>query len=106
LSEDSLIRQLMTSSRCEVCGRSYEEENIVILGHQAEMWVLKINCPACHSQSLLAALIGEDKVTEPATDLAEPEIEKFKEMLVINGNEVLDMHNLLRDYKGNFTGLF
>jgi hypothetical protein len=105
LSEESLIKQLMTSSKCEVCGRNYEEDNIIIMGHEAEMWVLKVNCSACHSQSLLAALIEEDVAVEPITDLIGYEIEKFKDVLILP-DEVLDMHIFLKDYTGNFTQLF
>jgi hypothetical protein len=105
LSEDSLIKQLMTSSQCEVCGRNFEEDDIVIMGNSAKMWVLKIFCSCCHSQLMMAALVENDKIVEPITDLVGFEFEKFKEIF-ITGDEVLDMHNLLKNFDGNFSELF
>jgi hypothetical protein len=110
LPEEDLIRQLMTSSQCEVCGKLYEEDNVSIIGHDADMCVLQVCCGACHSQSLLVALFGANNDTEsvPLTnlsDLTEFETRKF-ENVIITVDDVLDMSNYLMGFKGNCSHLF
>ncbi len=113
MSDESFVRQLMASAKCEVCGQPYEENNINVLGHEEEMWVLQVNCGACHSQSLIAALIDEGPATEENTnspieeisDLLDYEQEEFKDR-IITGNDFLDMCNFLNGYEGNFSQLF
>jgi hypothetical protein len=109
LSGESLIKQLMTSSKCEVCGQHHKEEDIVILGHVDEMWVLQVFCSACHSQALLAALIDENEDTEynpvkELTDLMETEIQRF-ENTIITANDVLDMQIYLSGFQGTIDKL-
>ena len=118
MSEEDLIKQLKCSSNlseCKVCGRLFNKEDIDILGHEEEMWVLRISCSACHSQSLLAALIDEEGYTEPTpggpspveglSDLMETEAEKFKDV-IITSDDVLDMHDYLSGFQGDYSELF
>jgi len=98
----------MAVSRCEVCGYSYEEENINILGHHDDMWVVEVCCGSCHSQSLLAALIDEDSASggvENLTDLTDSEIQLFKD-IVITADDVLDMCIFLDRYRGDARQIF
>ncbi len=109
MSGDEVIRRYTTSSQCEVCGQSYQEEDVRIVGHGGEIWVLHVNCGSCHSQSLLAALIDENETcesgpVEPLTDLGEDETSRFEDV-EITSNDVLDMFNFLKGFGGNFSQL-
>jgi hypothetical protein len=106
LSDDNVIKQLVAESQCEVCGRFFEAEDIRILGHYEEMWVLQVCCGACHSESMLAALENEDPESlEIISDLTETEFEKF-ESVVITGDDVLDTYNFLIGFQGDCSRLF
>jgi hypothetical protein len=107
VSGDEVIRCYTTSSQCEVCGNSYQEEDVRIVGHDGEIWVLHVNCASCHSQSLLAALMDENESgpVEPLTDLGNDEVTKF-ENIEITSNDVLDMLNFLKGFGGSFSQLF
>ncbi len=110
MSDESLVKQLLTSSKCEVCGQLYEEVNISVLGHNEEMWVLHVSCGGCHTQSLLAAMIDEENESEAEsveklTDLLENEEDNFKD-IIVTSNDVLDMFIFLDDFRGDISRLF
>lgn len=107
MSEENLVRQLMASAKCDVCGRSFEEDDIKILGHDENIWVLEVNCGTCHAQSMLAALKDEEvveKSVEEISDLLETELEQFGDV-VITGDDVLDMHIFLENFEGDIFQL-
>ncbi len=104
--EEGLIKRLMASIKCGVCGQCYEVDNINILGQQEDLWFLSASCPACHTRCLVAAVIKEGRVPEVITDLAEAELDKFRKVGVLTADEVLDMHNFLKDFDGDFSRLF
>lgn len=106
LIEESVIKKLMALTKCGVCGQCYEVDNIHVLGHEKDLWFLKAYCSACHSQSLVAAVIKEGRMPDFITDLTEAELDKFKNADVVTADDVLDAHILLRDVDGDFSQLF
>jgi len=103
---ESIIKKLMSSIKCAVCGQRYEEDGIKILGHQEDLWLLRVSCPVCHTQCLAAAVIKEDKAPQVITDLTGVEQEKFTSVDRLTADEVLDMHNFLKNFDGDFSLLF
>jgi len=104
--EENLIKRLMTSVKCSVCGQHYKTGNIGVLGHEGDLWFLRVSCSACNTQYLAAAIIREDKVPEVITDLTEAELDKLSNTDKLTSDEVLDMHNFLKDFDGDFSRLF
>ena len=105
LVEESLIKKLVASVKCGVCGQRYELENINILGHRQDLWYMGALCSACRTRSLVAVVVKEDRVREVITDLADTELDKFKGMGVLTADDVLDMHNFLEEFSGDFSQL-
>ena len=103
---ESIIKKLMSSIKCAVCGQRYEEDGIKILGHQEDLWLLRVSCLVCHTQCLAAAVIKEDKAPQVITDLTGAELEKFRSVDRLSADEVLDMHNFLKNFDGDFSLLF
>ncbi len=103
---EGIIKRLMSSIKCAVCGQRYEKDSIKILGQQEDLWFLSVSCSACHTRCLVAAVIKEDRAPEVITDLTEAELEKFRNVDRLTGNEVLDVHNFLKDFDGDFSRLF
>ncbi len=104
--EEGLIKRLIASIKCGICGQCYEVDNISILGHRQSLWYLRALCSACHTQCLLAAVIKEDRLPEFITDLTNAELDKFRDIGVLTADDVLDMHNFLRDFRGDVPRLF
>jgi hypothetical protein len=53
----------------------------------------------------VAAVVKEDKVLEAVTDLTKAELHKFRDN-VIEGDDVLTMHNFMKEFDGDFSQLF
>ncbi len=102
--EESLIKKLLASIKCSVCGRHYEAGNVSIIGHRQDTWYLRAQCPSCHAHSLVTAVLKEDSLPQSLSDLSEYEQRKFKNNQ-INGDDVLDMHNALKDFGGDLSDL-
>lgn len=103
--EERLIKKLMTSMKCESCGRHYEVYNIDVLGHREDLWFLKAFCSTCHTQCLVAAIVREERVSKAVTELTETELDESEDN-VIEIDDVLKMHTFLKDFDGNFSRLF
>ena len=104
--EESLVKRLVASVQCNVCGQHYEVDNIDILDHEEDLWFLRVSCPTCNTQYLMAAIIKVDKVTEVITDLTEAELDRFSNVVSLTHDETLDMHNFLKGFDGDFSRLF
>lgn len=104
--EENLIKRLMTSIKCGVCGQRYGVDNIDVLGHREDLWFLRVVCRSCHTQALVAAVVKEDRLPEVITDLTEAELDRFRDVGVLTADDVLDMHNFLKDFGGGFFRLF
>ena len=103
---ESLIKKLMASMECGVCGQHYEVDNIEVLRHEEGLWFLRVGCVACHIQYLAAVVIKEGEAPEVITDLTEAELDKFGNMDKLTADEILDMHNFLKDFDGDFSRFF
>jgi len=103
---ESIIKRLMSSVKCAVCEQCYEGNSIKIIGHQEDLWFLSVFCSACHSRFLVAAVIKEDMAPKVITDLTEAEQGKFRNIDKLIANDVLDMHNFLKDFDGDLSQLF
>jgi len=104
--EESMIKRLLASIKCGVCGKRYAVNSVSILGHCEDLWYLKALCSACHTQSLVAVVIKEDGMLEPVTDLTKAELDRFRDIDVLTADDVLDTHNFLKGFDGDFSQLF
>ena len=104
--EEGLIKRLMASIKCGVCGQHYQADNVDILGHEEDLWFLAAVCSACHTQCLVAAVITEDRVPEVISDLTAVELDRLRNRGLVTADEVLDMHNFLKGFDGDFSRLF
>jgi hypothetical protein len=102
----ALIRYLLSQIRCPVCDHHYSPDDILVMGHQDELWILAILCPECETSGLILAIVeGQQEPSEPFTDLTPEEIGRFKGRGPITADDVLDFHELLRDYRGDLADL-
>ena len=104
--EESLLKKLMATIKCGVCGRGYDTENVDIVGREENLWFLKALCPHCHTECLVAAVVKREKVPENTGDLTRAELKRFAGAHALTGDDLLDMHNFLKDFNGDFSRLF
>lgn len=101
-----LIRYLVTRIRCAICKTRYRPQDIHILAHQGESWLMAVECHECHTQGLVFAVVQEGEAQPVVTELTPEEQAKFQEMPPLDADDVLDVHQFLRDFNGDFIKLF
>ena len=104
--EERVVKKLMTSVKCSSCGQNYHMRNVKIIGNHQDLWFLQTSCSSCHSRYLITAIINQDENPGMVSDLTDAEFTKFEHSRALNADDVLDMHSFLKDFNGDFSGLF
>jgi hypothetical protein len=105
---DRLVKQAVLNAvgKCATCGQPLDAGGVQIIGHQEDLWFVSLSCHKCHTRGLVAALIREQKEPEIITDLSPIELASASERSTVAADDVLDMHEFLRDFDGDFANLF
>lgn len=112
--QSSEVRRIVLSvvEDCIQCRQRFSLDDMRIVGRNGNLWVLAVRCPECASQSFVAAVVGEHDdgttVEAAAIDLVDEEyIEPESEPVApVEVDDVLDMHEFLDEFDGNFLRLF
>jgi hypothetical protein len=104
--EERIVKKLMASVKCTNCGQNYQMRNVKILGNHQDLWFLQVSCSSCHSRYLITAVINQDSNPDIVSDLTDVEFTKFNHSRTLNADDVLDMYSFLKEFDGDFSGLF
>lgn len=100
------IRYLLSNLRCPVCHSRYTPDNILDLGRKNDLWFMALSCPECETNGLVVVILhAEPGSEELPTELVPEEFSWFEGRGVITGDDVLDFHEFLRDYRGDMAEL-
>ena len=103
--DEGFVKQLLSHIKCGVCGQHYDPSHVKVLRHEREVWFLSVFCPGCKSRGLVVAAIRKERA-EVISELSEAEISKFTVSPPVGAEDVLEMHEFLKDFKGDFSSLF
>jgi hypothetical protein len=84
-----LVRYLKETTKCPNCKKNFLNKNIIILAILPSEAVIQLDCNKCRCATLVTAGKNLDSL---ATG--------------INKNDILDMHNFLSRFNGDFKNLF
>ena len=101
--EHLLIKHLIANIKCAVCQHHYKAEDIQIVDHRDDIWVMAVICRQCRTHGLIFAIIKE--AIPAITEMSPGERAKFKKMPQIEADEILDVHRLLENFDGGFVEL-
>ena len=87
--------------RCANCGAVYGRDSMVVAGNRDEYWFVRCTCEACGTQGLGVVIVKSVADAPPAA--AQTAFLDDERILV---DDVLEAHELLRDYVGDVHGLF
>jgi hypothetical protein len=104
--EERTVKKLMTSLKCTSCGHNYQMDDVKVLGNHQDLYFLQVTCSSCHSQFLITATINTSDNTQIISDLTDAEFVKFQDSRSPSANDVLDMHSFLKEFDGDFSGIF
>lgn len=105
--------------RCSVCHHHFGSDDIQVVSRRSDMWMMVVSCSECHSRNFVAAVLGDGdpdeaqmalrrlsesnrgaignpELDEPAAEPGEP----------VSIDDVLDMHEYLAGFDGDFSALF
>jgi hypothetical protein len=100
-----LVKHLVASIPCAICQHHHEPGNVRIVDRHGEIWIIAVKCDHCGAQGLVFAMIQEGEEPVITSELTSQERARFREMPRVNADDVLDVHEFLRDFDGNFAGL-
>lgn len=110
------VRRIVLSvlEECSQCYYPHSLDDFQVVGRRDGLWVLRVHCTACHAEVYVAAVVGEAGFDVAETDgidwleaadvLVEDEIEDEPEPVTVD--DVLDMHEFLETFDGDFHALF
>jgi hypothetical protein len=103
------LRTQLSAFSCSSCGRSYRPSQIRVLAQREELFFVKLSCRGCGTHSVAIVTIQVDE-GEPAQldagDLQEPLEHAPDGDSAVTGEYLLEMHDFLRGFDGDFRGLF
>lgn len=114
---------LKRMERCSVCHRHFSTDDVHIINRQPDMWTMMVECTDCHSRNFVAALMNDGDAGEARLALRElsdtiaqelaPETQQIatpEESApagdAVDANDVVDMHQFLDEFDGDFKRLF
>jgi hypothetical protein len=91
------------SVRCANCGATYGRDSIAVIGNRGEYWFVRCACVSCGTQWLGVVIVRRVAEGPPVEvmNADSPAAEAGWRM-----DDVLEAHELLRDYRGDAHGLF
>lgn len=115
--QSSEVRRIVLSvvEDCIQCQQRFSVDDMRVVGRNGNLWVLAVRCPGCASQSFVAAVVGEHDdgttVEAAAIDLIDEDTSDFETDALdhaepVEVDDVLDMHQFLEEFDGNFMRLF
>lgn len=105
-SQERLLKQLVSTFRCHVCRRSFEREQVRVTARHEQLWIVSVRCTSCRNQQVFWVALKDREEEVVLRDVTEDEQERFDEMPPVNGDDVLDMHEFLTGFNGDFIRLF
>jgi hypothetical protein len=97
-----IVSQIKRTMKCPDCKTRYTDEDIEIIGSLGDEQVFfHAWCIHCETQSVINVQIDPSWFNCP-----EPHLGNAPRMGHVSSNEVLDMHNFLKEFNGDFTQLF
>jgi hypothetical protein len=122
-SSENQIKRIVLDrmDRCGICHRSFEPEDVHVLSRKPDFWMMLVQCTDCHAKSFVAAVMKDGdprearlalrQLTEQAesgtvTIEAESGEELLEDVEPISAHDVLDMHEFLETFDGDFKKLF
>ncbi len=102
--------------RCSVCHHSFVPDDIHVISRKSDMWMMVVECSECRGRNFVAAVLNDgdpseaqlalrrlsergDRIELPATTSSSGES-------AVSVDDVLDMHEFLRGFDGDFRHLF
>ena len=104
--------------RCGVCHHVFVADDIHVLSRKPDMWMMVVECTECHARNFVAAVLNDGDASEAQLALRRlseaatrattirPEAPDAEPRKPVTIDDLLDLHEFLRDFDGDFKRLF
>lgn len=133
MDSEGQIKQIVLDriERCAVCHREFKADDIKVIARRPDVWTMLVECTDCHARNFVAAVMNdgdpqaarlalrrltEDAINRGTIDFGETEVSLEPELTqerpadpsapAIDAGDVVDMHQFLNDFDGDFKRLF
>jgi hypothetical protein len=108
------LRTELTSCGCAACGRPYRAPDIHVLAERDGLFFIDLGCASCGSKAVAIVTIELDESGAQAADLSDLDhVPPDADGRWVDGpgppigpDDVLAVHEFLRDFDGDFAALF
>jgi hypothetical protein len=113
-----LFRSLGITMECPRCGKHYDLSDITLRSQAGNTYRLKLNCNYCHTPVSATVAISGDfgriaekfallpQVHKKPIDITKSSISSKKKKGKITNDDVIDIHQFLSDFDGDFENTF
>lgn len=106
------LQAQLRSFTCPACGEAYGSSTMRLLAEREGLHFLDMECEHCGSRTVAIVTVELDDAEASIADLSTAQ-ERFPHLEhavpgapVVNGDDVLEMHEFLQRFHGNVTHLF
>ena len=99
----ALIRQIVANVTCAICGHHFGKSDFQVVGRRGNVWAMRVDCRECRTRALLFAVVSEGATQTAYTDLTPEDWERFKDSPPISTNDVVEVHEYMQRYDGDFS---
>jgi predicted NAD-dependent protein-ADP-ribosyltransferase YbiA (DUF1768 family) len=112
---DTNIKRIVVErmERCGICHRTFATDDVHVVSRSPELWMMVVACKECHDRKLVAAVLDSGDPDQAAIALRRlqsrpdrAEWSRSKPLPPVTVDDVLDMHEFLSDFDGDFQRLF
>ncbi len=103
------LRTQLADFACGACGRSYRTSRISVLAQREDLFFVDLACRSCGAEAvaIVTVHVDEDESAHlDAGDLPRAEADLVDEAAPVDSDDILEMHEFLRDFDGDFRALF
>ena len=101
-----MILRLVARLQCVECGRFYAPGDVALIHRWKDLWVLSTKCQHCDETSHVLVFMRLDADPDPLKDLTVEEAQVADQWPAITADDVMDVHNFLSGFDGDFESLF
>ena len=104
----AIIKNIRSQVTCPHCNNTYSNEDLSVVSAIDNRCVLLAQCESCHTPILITAAINENpKNGAPESIITEKRrLEELREEDIVSSDDVIKIHQLLKDHKGDLSDLF
>lgn len=101
-----LLSDFLKTYHCNGCGNKLTGAKVTVLGQTEYQVLAHVSCPHCGAEHMINATAQEKAAMTFRSDLLPAEIEKFHKAEPISSNDLLDLHQFLKSFNGDFKNFF